>query len=272
MSQDHSISKRARRAARAQRTNKPVLVTDANSESGNREEEYGGIGTATQTIDEPESLVVPTPEPTEQPVRRLPRFFSNVKKSEEDTAQKEAKEAEVVQARLARATRGKANVEVPTTKAVPVENKKASATTPAKASPAKAKPQGFFKTRYIIGMGIYLLAADFLGLYEQKLLVYLGLEKQLTKLNLFGGTLSVTTSTIVFLSSLIIILVLLARFDLIPRSLGGASRSRTTAGQSQTRNTTTQGERVMPPTIRQGVQGADDSLYQQYRSNQRKKK
>jgi hypothetical protein len=269
MSQDHSISKRARRAARAQRTNKPVLVTNANSDSGNSEEEYGGIGTATQTIDEVPALVVPTPEPIEQPARRLPRFFSSVRKSEEDTAQKEAKEAEVVQARLARATRSKASAEVTPAKATPVEGKKATATTPAKAAPAK--PQGIFKTRYIIGMGLYLLAADFLGLYEQKLLAYLGLEKELTRLNLFGAPLHVTTSTIAFLASLIIILVLLARFDLIPRSLGG-QRSRTTARQSQTRNTTIQGERVSQPTIRQGVQGADDSLYKQYRSNQRKKK
>ena len=270
MSQDYSTSKRARRAARAQRTNKPILVTNANSESGNSEEEYSSIGTATQTIDEPQALVVPTPEPIEQPARRLPRFFSNVKKNEEDTAQKEAKEAEVVQARLARATRGKTNTEVTPTKAVPVEGKKATATTPAKA--ASAKPQGMFKTRYIIGMGVYLLSADFLGQYEQKFLVYLGLERQLTKLNIFGGTLPIATSTIVFLASLVIILVLLARFDLIPRSLGGAQRPKTTAGQSQTRSTTIQGERVMPPTVRQGVKGADDSLYQQYRNNQRKKK
>ncbi len=270
MSQDHSSSKRARRTARAQRTNKPILVTNANSDSGNAEEEYGSIGTATQTIDEPQALVVPTPEPIEQPARRLPRFFSNVKKNEEDTTQKEAKEAEVVQARLARATRGKTNTEATPTKVASVEGKKATATTPAKAAPAK--PQGMFKTRYIIGMGVYLLSADFLGQYEQKFLAYLGLDKQLAQFNLFGAPFHLTTSTIVFLASLVIILVLLARFDLIPRSLGGSSRSRTTPGQSQTRSTTIQSERVTPPTVRQGVKGADDSLYQQYRSNQRKKK
>jgi len=270
MSQDYSNSKRARRAARSQR-NKPVLVTTTDNEASNIEDERSSIGTATQTIDEPNPLIVPTPEPVEQPVRRLPRFFSNVKKSEEDTNQKEAKEAEVMQARLARATRGKAGAEVPTPKAVAVEGKKATPATPTRPAPAR---QSMFKTRYIIGMGVYLIAADFLGLYVQKLLVSLGLENRLLTLNFFGGGFPIMTSTIVFLALLVIILVLLARFDLIPRSLGGASSARGRSGQPQTRSngTTTQGERVIPPTTRQGVKGADDTLYQQYRNNQRKKK
>ena len=272
MSQDYSNSKRARRAARSQR-NKPILVTTTDNEVGNIEDERSTIGTATQTIDEPNPLVVPAPEPVEQPARRLPRFFSNVKKSEEDTDQKEAKEAEVVQARLARATRGKAGTEVSPSKAVTVEGKKATPATSAR--PAPAKPQGMFKTRYIIGMGVYLIAADFLGLYVQKLLVSLGMEKELVPpITLFGGKFHIMTSTIVFLALLVIILVLLARFDLIPRSLGGTSSARGRLGQPQTRGngTTTQGERVIPPTTRQGVKGADDTLYQQYRNNQRKKK
>lgn len=269
MSQDYSNSKRARRAARTQR-NKPILVTNTNNEDGNAEKDRSSIGAATQTIDEPQALVVPTPEPVEQSARRLPRFFSNVKKSEEDSVQKEAKEAEVVQARLTRATRGKTVVEAPAARTTPAESKKAPAIVPSKATPAR---KGMFKTRHIIGIGIYLIAADFLGLYVQKLLVSLGLEKELIPpITLFGGQLHVMTSTVAFLALIVIILILLARFDLIPRSLGGASRTRTTAGQSQTRGTTAQGERVVPPTVRQGIKGADDTLYQQYRSNQRKKK
>ncbi|GAC1394455.1 MAG: hypothetical protein NVS4B11_33970 [Ktedonobacteraceae bacterium] len=274
MSQEYSNSKRTRRTARSQR-NKPVLVTSSNNERENVEAEHS-VSTATQTIAESKPLVVPTPEPIEQPVRKLPRFFSTVKKSEQDSTPKETKDAEVVQARLARATRGKATVEaigtVPVVKehkATIVESKKPAAVV---AKPAATKPPSLFKTRYIIGMGLYLIAADFLGLYEQRFLTYLGLEKELTKLSLFGGTLHVMTSTIVFLASLVIILVLLARFDLIPRSLGGSTKGRSGQPQAKNNGTTTQSERVIPPTIRQGVKGSDDSLYQQYRNNQRREK
>ncbi len=276
MSQEYSTSKRTRRTARSQR-NKPVLVTGTNNEELEIEAEYSG-NVATQTIVEPKPLLVPTPEPIEQSVRKLPRFFSNVKKNEQDTAQKETKEAEIVQARLARATRGKAPIEAIGT--VPAAKEATSGVTkkldvPASAKPTPPKTPSLFKTRYIIGMGVYLLAADFLGLYEQKLLVYLGLEKKLTQFSAFGGTLQVMTSTLTFLASLVIILVLLARFDLIPRSLGGSSRTRGKAGQSATKSNGTtigQGERVLPPTVRQGVKGSDDTLYQQYRNNQRREK
>ncbi len=274
MSQEYSSSKRTRRTARSQR-NKPVLVTSTNNDVENDETEKSAVSTA--TIAEPKPLVVPAPEPPEKPARKLPGFFSTIRKNEQDTTPKETKEAEVAQARLARATRGKAPVEVvgtvPTkTSKSPVVEGKGTASTPA-TKPA-TKPQGLFKTRYIIGMGVYLIAADFLGLYEQRFLQYLGLEKQLTQLNLFGGVLHVNTSTIVFLASLVIILVLLARFDLIPRSLGGASAAQRRAGQTQTKNnsTTTPGERVIPPTVRQGVKGSDDTLYQQYRTSQRRQK
>ncbi len=274
MSQEYSSGKRTRRTARSQR-NKPVLVTPSDTISENVEVEHT---TSTATITEPKPLVVPTPVPTEKPIRRLPGFFSTVKKSEENSSTKEAKEAEVTQARLARATRGKTPIEaigtVPAkaSKSPVVESKTATSTPATKSTPTK--PPSLFKTRYIIGMGIYLIAADFLGLYEQRLLTSLGLEKQLTQFNLFGGTLHVNTSTIVFLASLVIILVLLARFDLIPRSLGGATAARRRAGQSSTKTTgtTTPGERVVPPTVRQGVKGSDDSLYQQYRTSQRRQK
>ena len=274
MSQEYSSSKRTRRTARSQR-NKPVLVTNTNNDIENSENENSAVGTA--TIAEPKPLIVPIAEPVEKPARKLPGFFSTVKKDELETASKETKVAEVVQARLARATRGKAPVEAIGTvpakagKSPSVESKGTASTSTTK--PA-TKPQGLFKTRYIIGMGVYLIAADFLGLYEQRFLQYLGLEKELTQFNLFGSTLHVNTSTIVFLASLVIILVLLARFDLIPRSLGGASAAQRRANQAQTKNTgtATPGERVIPPTVRQGVKGSDDTLYQQYRTSQRRQK
>ena len=277
MSQEYSSSKRARRTARSQK-NKPSLVTSSTNTVENVEAEHP-VGTATQTITEPKPLLVPTPEPVEQSSRKLPSFFSKVKKDEPDTVPKETKEAEIVQARLARATRGKTapveafgTVPAKASKNSAVDSKGNAVATPAK--PVATKPPSLFKTRYIIGMGVYLIAADFLGLYEQKFLTYLGLEKQLTQFNLFGGVLHVNTSTIVFLASLVIILVLLARFDLIPRSLGGTSAAQRRAGQSQTKTngTTVSGERVLPPTVRQGVKGSDDTLYQQYRTSQRRKK
>ncbi len=276
MSQEYSSSRRTRRTARAQR-NKPVLVTSTDNISSGENGEAEAT-TTTATITELKPLVVPAPEPISKPPRKLPGFFSTVKKGEDDTTAKETKEAEVAQARLSRATRGKAPIEafgtVPakTSKSPAVENKTTSSTTPA-AKTTPAKPPSLFKTRYIIGMGIYLLAADFLGVYEQRLLASLGLEKRLTQFNLFGGVLVINTSTVVFLASLVIILVLLARFDLIPRNLGGAARNNT-GRTTTTRNsdTTTQGERVTPPTVRQGVKGSDDSLYQQYRTSQRRRK
>jgi hypothetical protein len=275
MSQEYSSSKRTRRTARSQR-NKPVLVTSSNQDTPSDNGEVENVAVSTATLAEPKPLVVPTPEPIEKPARKLPGFFSTVKKSEQDTTSKETKEAEVAQARLARATRGRAPVEaigtVPakTSKGTSVESKASTTAT----KPAATRPQGLFKTRYIIGMGLYLIAADFLGLYEQKFLQYLGLEKELTQFNLFGGTLHVNTSTIVFLASLVIILVLLARFDLIPRSLGAARNAPRGTGQSQAKNngTSTTGERVIPPTVRQGVKGSDDTLYQQYRTSQRRQK
>ena len=175
MSQEYSSSKRTRRTARSQR-NKPVLVTSTNNDVENGEVENSAVSTA--TIAEPKPLVVPTPEPLEKPARKLPGFFSTVKKSEQETPSKETKEAEVAQARLARATRGKAPVEaigtVPakTSKSPVVEGKGTASTSVTK--PA-TKPQGLFKTRYIIGMGVYLIAADFLGAFDKRFMQSLGL-------------------------------------------------------------------------------------------------
>jgi uncharacterized protein YecT (DUF1311 family) len=67
--------------------------------------------------------------------------------------------------------------------------------------------------------------------------------------------------------TLIILLVVLARFDLIPRSLGamsGQQSSRSGQSSSQSENT-----KDSQPTIKQGVKGADDDLYQEYREQQR---
>jgi hypothetical protein len=122
-------------------------------------------------------------------------------------------------------------------------------------------------------MGIYLFGASILGSYEQQLLRANHLDVLLAEFNLFGLPMRVSTSTVVFLASLILILVILARFDLIPRSFSAMSGT-STQGARQPERKTSKGEegRGPQPTMRQGVKGADDKLYQEYRAHQRREK
>jgi hypothetical protein len=272
MSQEYS-NRRQRRNNRA-RASRPVLVTSSDATNTPVSEEQLLASEATETatdVAEPEPLPVPTPASTGQ--RRLPRFFSTVSKSEQETQAAPPSEQTVAQARIARATRGKA-ASVPAAKATSETNEKAvvkptasSTTRPATARPAQT---GFFKTRYIIGLGIYLLVADFVGVYEAQLLTKFGMERILTQLNLFGLPIQVRTSTLFFLATLVIVLVVLAYFDLLPRSLGAA---RTTGGTNRSGRTTTSDtlvDRTPQQTMRQGVKGSNDELYQAYRSKQRR--
>lgn len=270
MSQEYS-SRRQRRNNRA-RTGRPVLVTSSDTTNTPVSEEQSTTSTATDVV-EPEPLPVPTSAPkTGQ--RKLPRFFSNVSKSEETQAAT-TNEQTVAQARIARATRGK-TASVPAVKATNETNEKTTAkpATQATPRPAANRPaqQGFFKTRYIIGLGIYLLVADFVGVYEAQLLTQWKLEQVLAQFSLFGLPIRVSTSTIVFLATLVIVLVVLAYFDLLPRSLGAARNTGTGRGTSRSTTSNTPTERTPQPTIRQGVKGSDDDLYQAYRSNQRREK
>ncbi|TMC60082.1 MAG: hypothetical protein E6J21_11105 [Chloroflexota bacterium] len=147
-------------------------------------------------------------------------------------------------------------------------------------STAPSRPNSIFKTRYLIGMGIYLLVANFIGAFETNILRDNHLDVRLAQFNLFGGTIVISTSTIVFLATLVILLVALARFDLIPRNfsamMGGSSsqqnRRGSSSGSSSRNQGTTEGGRNIPPSMKQGVKGADDDLYQEYRSNQRRAK
>src|SRR5581483_7303974 len=79
------------------------------------------------------------------------------------------------------------------------------------------------KTRYILGIAIYLFAANFIGTGITVLLTQWHADAILAQFSLFGGPVTIRTSTVLFLALLIIILVLLARFDLIPRSLAPAA-------------------------------------------------
>jgi len=198
-----------------------------------------------------------------------------VSKSQQETETPVTREQNAAQARIARATRGK-TPSVPAAKTTSETNEKAvvkpatqTSTRPATARPAQT---GFFKTRYIIGLGIYLLVADFVGVYEAQLLTKFGLERILTQLNLFGLPIQVRTSTVFFLATLVIVLVVLAYFDLLPRSLGAARNTGIGGGTNRSTSSNTPGERTPQPTIRQGVKGSNDELYQAYRSKQRREK
>jgi hypothetical protein len=261
MSQDYNTNNnRPRRNARSQR-NRPTLVTPGKEQEAQPVEE-------TPAAVEPVAVVEPPPAPK----RRLPNFFSTVGKSDQAEP---TSESDVAKARLARATRGKtptqtkkSAVETPSEKAAPSKPAASAA-----ARPAQQRPPSLFKPRYILGMVIYLVAANFLGAFERNALVSIGAERTLTKLNLFGLPLVVTTSGLVFIATLIIILVLLAKLDFLPTSL--SAMSGTPPPKKGTSNQTRGGQegvRTPPPTMRQGVQGADDDLYRAYRTNQRREK
>ncbi|HEY6408696.1 MAG TPA: hypothetical protein VIY29_14625, partial [Ktedonobacteraceae bacterium] len=80
-----------------------------------------------------------------------------------------------------------------------------------------------------------------------------------------------------FLLTLVIILVLLARFDLIPRNFGAMMGGKSSSQQNKrgcgsSNQGSTDGTRNTPPTMKQGVKGNNDDLYQVYRSNQKRTK
>ncbi|SRR5579884_3945859 len=266
MSQEYNSTLKRSRRARYQR-NRPVLVTSSDETT-----------TEEQTIQEsaPIEEIEETPAAEPEPAprgRRLPNFFSTVGKSEKAD---EKKEADVVQARLARATRSKASTATGKTPAVSEETKetqKPAAKTESKAAPAattRTRPvqqQGAFKTRYILGIAIYLFAANFIGTGITLVLRQMHADVVLTQFELFGGKVIVSSSTLLFLALLIIILVLLARFDLIPRSLAPSRPQQ--SGASKNGEAT---PKQPPSPIRQGVKGEDDDLYQEYRLSQRRTK
>lgn len=180
-------------------------------------------------------------------------------------------ETDAAAARLARATRGKmaapGKKELKETR----EPKKPEPKAVAKSAPSRTAPpprRGGFKPRHLIGILLYLLVAEFVGGYERSFLVGNGLEKLLFTL----GPIQVTTSVVVFLLTLVILLVVLARLDLVPRSLTPAPsqpRTQGKSGPSQNTSDTDFGSGRNTPSMKKGVKGADDDLYQEYRETQR---
>ncbi len=233
--------------------NRPMLITPTDGEQPTAITRQSDIDEALPAAS---AATIGTPEK-----KGRPKFFSTLGRKE---AAGETITADPDAARLARAIRGK------TASTAKSDEKKQEASTHAKAvAPAKsnaARPaqparRGGFKPRHLIGILLYLIVADVAGLYEKQLLVNGGLEKLLFTI----GPVQVYLSTVTFLLTLVVLLVVLARFDLVPRSLAPASTQARPAskGQAQTPSNSTD------TGMRQGVKGADDNLYQEYRQNQR---
>ena len=253
-------SKRGSRAGR----NRPVLVTPNADSEVTQDQPAEEISDATQPVAE---VATTTTDEAPRP-RRLPKFFSSVARNEQQQAITANPEA----ARIARATR---NANSRPAKESKAEESSALAQTSADQAPAKAapatssrpRPASAFKMRYLFGILLYLILAELIGGFERSLLIANKLDKLLFQI----GPLAVNTSTLAFLVTLIVILVVLARLDLVPRSLAALSGQPTPQrrpGQSQNTSNST-GVKTPPPVMKQGVKGEDDDLYQEYREQQR---
>jgi hypothetical protein len=263
MSQEFNITpvKRPKNSLRSQR-NRPVLVT------GNSVAKEQAIATVeSQPSESTPAISVVEPAPK----RKLPNFFSTIGKSDKETTDKP--EVDQAQARLARATHGNKSV-TQNSKAVTKEDsleKGKETAKPATTKSTPTRPPGLFKTRHIIGIAIYLLAANFVGIIETTALRSIHADVVLTTFVLFGGKVTITSSTVAFLATLVIILILLAKFDFIPRSLGGSSAARNNKSATSS-SKSADAIKTSPPVIRPGVKGSDDKLYETYRLNQRRDK
>ncbi|HYX50883.1 MAG TPA: hypothetical protein VE843_14130 [Ktedonobacteraceae bacterium] len=240
---------------------RPVLVTSTSNDVATKDESVEATSETVQLSEE----AVPTTTVEDTQPRRFPKFFSSVGKNEKNNTV----EADQASARIARATRNSAaastnNRAVKESKPAPSQ----SSTNKVAPKPApKAQPRpGGFKTKYLYGMIIYVIVAMFVGQYERAFLVSNHIDKVLFQI----GSFAVTTSTALYLLTLIILLVVLARFDLIPRSLGAMSgQSTSQSGRSGQSSSHSENTKNTQPTMKQGVKGADDDLYQEYREQQR---
>jgi hypothetical protein len=241
--------------------NRPVLVTPTSNEGATTDASVEAAGETVQPVEE---VVPPTIAEDTQP-RRFPKFFSSVGKSDKNATV----EAEQASARIARATRnaGTTSANNNAAKESKPAQSQSSTNKAAPKPPPKAQPRpGGFKTKYLYGMIIYVIVAMFVGQYERAFLVSNHMDKILFQV----GSFAVTTSTALYLLTLIILLVILARFDLIPRSLGAMSgQSASQSGKSGQSAPRSENSKNAQPTMKQGVKGADDDLYQEYREQQR---
>jgi len=201
-----------------------------------------------------------------------PKFFSTIGKKEETS---ETVIADPAAARILRAIRGKgASTAKPGEKKQPQgENKMAvKAVAPAKSTGARPAAQparrGGFKPKHLIGIMVYLIIADLAGVWEQQLLRNSGVETPNHPMFTIGPV-AVYPSTLLFLLTLVVLLIILARFDLVPRSLAPAPTQTRPTSKSQPQAKSNDSDTNAQPGLKQGVKGANDDLYQEYRQNQR---
>lgn len=268
-----TTNKRSNRNGR----NRPVLVTNDTTDqlSGDSIQEDTQKNARGEDARKDAMNRVPTRTAIEEapeaaPVKKRPGFFSTIgKKEEKDEA------ADVAAARMARATRNKTATPVKKETREVKATKKPEPQPVAKSAPARAgnRPaprRGGFKPRHLIGILAYLIVADVAGVYEKSLLVNAHAEKLLFSI----GPLPIYVSTLLFLLTLVVLLIVLARLDLVPRSLTPAPRQPAGGGKgsSQQNNKTSDTDSDGPkntPNVKQGVKGENDDLYQEYRETQR---
>ncbi len=274
MSQEYNTVPKKPRRTRSQR-NRPTLVTSTTPDLSYESEE--------QSMEPVATIVEPvTPAVSEAPAPQsrsslLPRFFSKVDKSElDDLPATPAKETDVIQARMARARKGMAVGEKTTTKKEEIKEtpKAAAASTTTARTTTSTRPPSLFKTRHIIGMAIYLLAAQFILPYERVFAISTDIEKKLVDFPFFGFNASITTSFLLNIITLIVLLYLLVHFDFLPsgKKMAAAQAQQGRTGTSRNANGAAPAERPAPKVMREGVKGEHDDLYVAYRNNQRRDK
>lgn len=240
---------------RMHRANRPILLTPEAHEPAETVPVEVQPSVAQVAVEE-RLEVAPAPR------KRMPMFFTSIGKES-----KGASEADPKAARLARALRGK------TTERVPEEtsSEKKPAAITSKASIAPKRPPSRFKMRYLWGMMLYVLIAEYLGAFLTSYMNANHLNAVIFQWQAPWGLFVFDRATLFFLGALIIILIIMARFDLIPRSLGAIAGTSPTSGRSAAAQKAepTFTSKMSQPTVKQGVQGADDDLYQEYRANQR---
>jgi hypothetical protein len=259
MSQEYNtIAKRPRRTRTPR--NRPVLVTGNEADEEITTEDLALDARDAEVTTDPIAPVATTRSPL-----RLPKFFSKVEHDKEDAP---AKTDEIVEARMARAKKS-LNGKAAATTTAEIEPE-VSTKSVAKAKPAPPKKPQLFKSRHIIGMALYLFGANLLLPYEGVFLKSVHLESNLFKI----ATFQVTSSILLNVVTLVVFLYLLVAFDLIPSGKGAknAQPKNGTKATSSAQNNQNAQIRTPQPTIRQGVKGNSDDIYQSYRSKQRKRR
>lgn len=266
MSQEYNTIARKPRRNRSAR-NRPVLVTETEETTEDTPPTTDNLALdVTPTTGETETVTAPA-APSRNPLH-LPKFFSKV---EHNTEESTTGTDEVVEARMARAKKSLNGKAAATTEVAATEDTKPAAKAkPTPAAPAKPR---LFKTRHIIGIVAYLFGANWLLPAEAGYIKSANINK--VYYTIASLHVQIDTALVVNIVTLIICLYLLVAFDLLPNGKQlSASQTSQKRGVKTTSSNSSSGTAVKTPqpTVRQGVKGENDDLYQSYRTNQRKKR